>query len=101
MNDEDAVVEIRISQRQINGLVDRLITDTEFRERLAQDPNAELRQYGISIPAAAIPEHVALPSPDELRRLRDELEAEEEVFGYLGKPFFWVCLILSGWRPRS
>jgi hypothetical protein len=100
MYDEGSVVEIRISPRRAEELVNRLIDDLEFRERLAQDPNAELGPYGISIPAALLPERVELPSPDELRRLRAELEAQE-VFGYLGKPFVLFCLILSGWFPRS
>jgi hypothetical protein len=100
MYDEEPVVEIRINPRQAEELVNRLTDDMEFRERLAQDPTAELGRYGINIPARLLPERVELPSPDELRRLRAELEAEE-VFGYLGKPFILFCLILSGWIPRS
>jgi hypothetical protein len=100
MYDEGPVVEIRISPRQAEELVNRLTDDMEFRERLTQDPTAELGRYGISIPAELLPERVELPSPDELRRLRVELEAED-VFGYLGKPFILFCLILSGWLPRS
>jgi hypothetical protein len=100
MYDEDAVVEIRISPRQAEELVNRLTNDMEFRERLAQDPDAELGHYGISIPPGLLPERVELPSPDELRRLHAQLDPEE-VFGYPGKPFMLFCLILSGWFPRS
>jgi putative modified peptide len=77
MNGEETYVEIRISPRQAEELVDRLINDTGFRERLAQDPNAELGQYGISVPPALLPERVELPSPDELRQARDAIYAGE------------------------
>lgn len=101
MYDEDAVVEIRISPRQAEELVDRLINDMEFRERVTQDPNGELGRYGISIPAELLPEPVMLASPDDLRQARDEMAAEE-FGGYLYKPFIPFCLIgLSGWRRRS
>jgi hypothetical protein len=93
MYEEEPVVEVRISPRQAEDLVNRLIDDMEFREQVAQDPNAALGPYGISIPAALIPERVVLPTPDELRRLSDQLPDPEGV-GYAGKPFFLFCLIL-------
>jgi hypothetical protein len=77
MNSEETFFEIRISPRQAEELMYRLINDTGFRERLAQDPNAELGQYGISIPPALLPDHVELPSPDELRQAYDAVDADQ------------------------
>jgi putative modified peptide len=104
MNGEEPVVEIRISPRQAEELVDRLINDTEFRERLAQNPNAEFAQYGISIPPALLPERVELPSPDEVRQALDAIDAGEFGGDYeRSGPFrLWFSVIwLSKLRPRS
>jgi putative modified peptide len=109
MNGEEIFVEIRISPRQAEELVDRLINDTGFRERLAQDPNAELRQYGISVPPALLPERVELPSPDELRQARDAMEAGElGDYAYLGPftpgpfiPPFYSLMRLARLGPRG
>jgi putative modified peptide len=105
MYGEETVVEIRISPRQAEELVDRLINDMDFRERLAQDPNAELSQYGISVPRALLPEHVELPSPDELRQARDAIVIDEfgDDNGNVGKflPIFCAVLWFGKIRPRS
>jgi putative modified peptide len=102
MNGEEVFIEIRISPRQTEELVERLINDMEFRERLAQDPNAELGQYGISVPPALIPERVELPPPDEIRQVRDAIDAE---YGDRPKPYMPYILFgllpLGWWRQRS
>jgi putative modified peptide len=77
MYDEEPYVEIRMSPQQADELMDRLVNDTEFRERLTQNPIEELARYGISIPPALLPERVELPSPDEVRRARDVIETGE------------------------
>jgi putative modified peptide len=104
MNGEEPIVEIRISPRQAEELVDRLVNDTEFRERLAQNPTAELAQYGISIPPALLPERVELPSPDEVRQALDAIDAGEFGGDYEARgPFtLWFSVIwFSKLRPRS
>jgi hypothetical protein len=99
MNSEEIFIEIRISLSQTKELVERLINDMEFRERLAQDPNAELGQYNISVPPNLIPESVELPSPDEIRQAYDEMDAE---YG-IDKPYtpFMVFGLLAGWCRRD
>jgi hypothetical protein len=106
MNGEETFVEIRISPRLAEELMDRLINDTGFRERLEQDPNAELGQYGISIPPALLPDRVELPSPDELRQAYEAIDPDGlPDYGYF-KPFFpfvpFFSLIRHAKsRPRS
>ena len=105
MYGEETVVEIRISPRQAKELADRLINDTDFRERLAQNPNAELSQYGISVPQVLLPERVELPSPDELRQARDAIAVDEfgDDSGDIAKflPIFCAVLYFGKMRPRS
>lgn len=105
MYGEETVVEIRISPRQAKELADRLVNDTDFRERLAQNPNAELSQYGISVPSVLLPERVELPSPDELRQARDAIVVDEfgDDNGNIGKflPIFCAVLYFGRMRPRS
>jgi putative modified peptide len=100
MNGEEGIIEIRISPSQAEALVEKLINDMEFRERLAQDPNEELRQYGISVPPALIPERVELPSPDEIRQARDAMDAEYgEQKPYM--PYMLFGLLPLGWCRRQ
>jgi putative modified peptide len=105
MYGEETVVEIRISPRQAKELADRLVDDADFRERLAQNPNAELSQYGINIPPVLLPERVELPSPDELRQARDAIVVDEfgDDYGNIGKflPIFCAVLYFGKMRPRS
>ena len=106
MNSEETFVEIRISPRQAEELMDRLINDTGFRERLAQDPNAELGRYGISIPPALLPDRVELPSPDELRQAYDAIDTDELIAYGQGKPFypfvpFFSLIRFAKLRPGS
>jgi putative modified peptide len=106
MYGEEIFIEIRISPRQAEELVDRLINDTEFRESLAQDPNAVLGQYGISIPAPLLPDLVELPSPDELRQAYEAVDADELInYGYQKpfKPFlpFFSLIQLAKLRRKS
>jgi putative modified peptide len=100
MNSEQDIIEIRISPSQAEELVERLINDMEFRERLAQDPNAELGHYGISVPPALITQPVELPSPDEIRQAYDAFESE---YGprkpYM--PFMLFGLLPLGWCRRQ
>jgi putative modified peptide len=90
MNGEETYVEIRMSPQQADELVDRLVNDTEFRERLTQNPIEELARYGISVPPALLPERVELPSPDEVRQARDAIETGE-LGGY--ENFIWFLPI--------
>jgi putative modified peptide len=77
MSDETSIVEIRISPQQAGEFMDRLINDTEFRERLVQNPVEELAGYGINVPPSLLPEQVELPSPEEIRQMQDRIDADE------------------------
>jgi hypothetical protein len=98
MNGEETFFEIRISPRQAEELMYRLINDMGFRERLAQDPNAELAQYGINIPPALLPDRIELPSPDELRQAYEAVDADQ--LGDYGYQLLFLPFIHFHWLIR-
>jgi len=77
MIDEEPVIEIRISPQQAGDLVNRLVSDSELRARLTGNPQEELARYGISVPPTFLPEQVELPSPEEIRQLREVMDSGE------------------------
>jgi putative modified peptide len=104
MNGEETYLEIKMSPQQADELVDRLVNDTEFRERLTQNPIEELAHYGISVSPALLPERIELPSPEELRQALNAIETGE-LGGYENyiwfRPFWFLTIWFIKLRRRS
>ncbi|MEU4690046.1 NHLP-related RiPP peptide [Actinoplanes sp. NPDC023714] len=105
MSDAESNVRINISPQQARELLDGLAGDDDFRKRVAANPVAELRRFGITVPADLVPENVELPSPAEIRQLNSSINAEQSSqldpttplikFGPLVPALAWVAKMPS------
>lgn len=58
-------------KEDVEGLLDRLGSDPDFREKLLGDPQAALAEHGIQVDPTKIPQVRALPSMQEFKANRE------------------------------
>jgi putative modified peptide len=93
----EARVEIRTTPEQAQELIGRLATDDDFRAQVEQSPVETLAEYGIRVPQALVEDQRELPSPEEMAKLRDQIEGGEldpaSAYGPLATkfgPIIWI-----------
>jgi putative modified peptide len=93
----EARVEIRTTPEQAQELIGRLAEDDDFRAQVEKNPVETLAKYGIRVPAAFVEGQRELPSPEEMAKIRDQIEGGEldpaSAYGPLASkfgPMIWI-----------
>jgi putative modified peptide len=63
-----------VAATQLDPLLDRLSTDSAFREKILGDPAAGLAEYGFRVDPAEIPAVRRLPSKEDLVAQREKIK---------------------------
>jgi|ERR671936_2779674 putative modified peptide len=79
MEREELQLTMRMTPSQAREFADRLAEDDAFRERLTNDPQGALSEYGIEIGGALVPETVTLPEKEQVVELREAIQAGQEI----------------------
>jgi hypothetical protein len=87
---------IKISREDARKVLARLATDTDFRERLEENPVDELAELGITIPRDLLPDEVTLPPMREIAHL---LYAGDSVLDETASPFGLLIIFVFGAMP--
>jgi putative modified peptide len=91
-----------ITARNARDILEKLVTDSELRARIEDNPRAAFREIGLDYGDLRVPDKVKLPDPEEIKKALDQIDALQQLefrldpFGayYPGQqPFIGILLL--------
>jgi hypothetical protein len=93
---EKAGVKINASPEDGRRLIQRLISDDEFRSKFEENTSIVLAEYNISFPEGTLPGKINLPTKEEMKKALEEYQ-EGYPFGKEQQniaPLVWLVIFI-------
>jgi putative modified peptide len=94
MLEEDQPIQISMTPRQADELLDKLADDDDFRSELEADPTGVLGRYGITVPEQVLQGETILPPKEEVQDARSKMGTSELYPEAMEAPIFRRFLTL-------